>query len=278
MVVNIEMKTNISTLTRLGLTDYEARAYIALLRDNPLTAYEISKNSGIPSSKVYEVITKMESKQIVQSIHGERARMFIPTPPDEFIESFRTEMENNIYSVKTELKGFKATRATSYTWHISDYEGLIAKARRIIETTQKNMLLSTWRQEAKALIMSLNNAEKRGVKIAIIHYGAPNITCGQLYRHPVEDTRFSKEGIRGFSLVSDSKEALIGKIEGEETGAIWSMNEGFVMMTEEYIRHDIYLMKIVGRFDPSLRGKFGLKYEKLINVYDDEVIKGIPLL
>lgn len=273
MVVNKEMKTTISTLTRLGLTDYEARAYITLLRDNPLTAYEISKNSGIPSSKVYEVITRMESKQIVQSIHGERSRMFIPTSPDEFIESFRTAMENNLYSVKTELKGFKAARATSYTWHISDYEGLIAKARRIIETTQKNMLLSTWRQEVEALKMSLDNAEKRGVQIAIIHYGAPNIKCGQLYRHPIEDTRFSKGDIRGFSLVADSKEALIGKIEGKETETIWSMNEGVVMMAEDYIRHDIYIMKIVGRFDPSLREKFGLRYEKLINVYADEEIK-----
>jgi sugar-specific transcriptional regulator TrmB len=267
------MKTAISTLTRLGLTDYEARAYITLLRENPLTAYEISKNSGIPSSKVYEVIKRMETKQIVQSIHGERSKMFIPTSPDEFIESFRTEMEDSLYSVKTELRGFKVARATRYTWHINDYEGLIAKARRIIETTQKNVLLSTWRQEVEVLTKSLNGAEKRGVKIAIIHYGAPNIKCGQLYRHPIEDKRFSKGQIRGFSLVADSKEALIGKIEGKETEAIWSMNEGFVMIAEDYIRHDIYIMKIVKRFDPSLRGKFGFRYEKLIDVYTDEEIK-----
>ena len=49
MVVNSAMDTAISKLARLGFTNYEAKAYTALLKENPLTAYEIAKNSGIPS-------------------------------------------------------------------------------------------------------------------------------------------------------------------------------------------------------------------------------------
>jgi sugar-specific transcriptional regulator TrmB len=266
------MRNTISMLARLGLTEYESRAYIALLKENPLTAYEISKNSGIPSSKIYEVIKKLESKQVIQSIHGERSRMFIPTPPDELIENFRTTMQDSLKAAKTELKGFKAAKSAGYTWHINDYTGLITKAKRIIDTSQMTVLLSIWPTEFEVLEKSISDSESRGVKFAIIHFGATNKKIGQLYRHPVEDTRYTKEGARGIALVADSKEALIGKIEWKETGAIWSMNEGFVMMTEEYVKHDIYVMKMVERFDPLLKEKFGFRYEKLLDVYKDDEI------
>jgi len=272
MVVNKAMKTAIFKLTHLGLSEYEAKAYTALLRENPLTAYEIAKNSGIPSSKIYEVVKRLESRHMVQSIHGERSRMFIPTSPDEFIENFRASIEDNLHTVKTELKDFKVGIDTSYTWHIKDYDGLILKAKRMLDTSQQTVLLSIWPAEIEVLAKSLSNAEDRGVKIAIVHYGATNMKSGQLYRHPVEDTIYAQKGVRGFNLVADSKEVLMGKIKGKDTEAIWSMNEGFVVMAEDYIRHDIYVMKIVGRFDPLLKEKFGRRYEKLRDVHKDEEI------
>jgi sugar-specific transcriptional regulator TrmB len=272
MVVNKSMKVAISKLTQLGFSEYEAKAYIALLKENPLSAYEIAKNSSIPSSKVYEVVKRLESRQMVQSIHGERSRMFIPTSPDELIENFRTAMEDSLYAVKTELKSFKVGIDTSYTWHIKDYEGLILKAKRMLDTSQQTVLLSIWPPEIEAMVKSISDAETRGVRVAIVHYGTTNIKLGQLYRHPVEDTIYAQEGARGFTLVADSKEVLIAKIERKETEAIWSMNKGFVMMAEDYIRHDIYFMKTVERFDPLLKEKFGLRYEKLRDVYKDEEV------
>ncbi len=264
------MKTVISKLLQLGISEYEAKAYIALLKEKPLTGYEIAKNSGIPTSKIYEVIKRLESKHMVQSIQGERARMFIPMPPEELIESFRASMEDSLYAVKDELKGFKAGIATSYTWHINDYEGLILKAKRMLDTSRDTILLSIWPEEIETLIKSISEAETRGVKIAIVHYGATNIKFGQIYRHPVEDTIYANGGARGVTLVADSKEVLMGKIENRKTEAVWSMNEGLVLMAEDYVKHDIYVMKIVGRFDPLLKEKFGLRYEKLRDIHRDE--------
>ena len=48
------------------------------------------------------------------------------------------------------------------------------------------------------------------------------------------------------------------------------MNEGFVMMAEDYIRHDIYLMRTIQRLDPAMRKHFGEKYEKLLNIFEEE--------
>jgi sugar-specific transcriptional regulator TrmB len=249
MVVNKAMKTALSKLTKLGFSEYEAKAYIALLKENPLTAYEIAKISGIPTSKVYEVIKKLENRETIQAIHGERSKVFIPLPAEEFIQG--------------------AGMDTSYTWHIKDYDGLIHKAKRMAATARHSVLLSLWPPEMKLLAESLREAEGRGIKIAVVHYGPAHVKAGQMYTHPVEDNIYSEWGVRGFTLVADSKEALNGTIVSTKTEAIWSMNEGFVIMAEGYVRHDIYQMKTVKRFSPFLKRMFGERFEKLRDVYND---------
>ena len=267
------MQAAISKLTRLGLTGYEAKAYIALLKENPATAYEIAKISGIPTSKIYEVINKLISKEMVQSIHGERSKMFIPVSPEEFVTGFRRSMNDNLREVEEALQGVKTGLDTSYTWHIKDYRSFIQRGRRMIDTARDTILLMVWAQEMNALATELLEAEDRGTKVAVVHYGATNLKIARLYRHPVEATIYSERETRGFTLIADSKEVLTCKIdEPEEVEAIWSMNEGLVMLAEDYIRHDIYFMKIAKRFNPMLKEKFGERFEKLRDLYSDESI------
>jgi sugar-specific transcriptional regulator TrmB len=263
------MKLAISKLRQIGLSEYEARAYVALLKENPASPYEIAKNSGIPTSKIYEVIRRLEQRQMVQSIQGERSRMFIPVSPDELVQSFKTVIEDNLQAIKNELKNIKITIDTTYTWHIKDYESLILRAKRMIETTRNSLLLSIWSTEFEVLTDSLGGAQARGVRIAIVHYGVTNIKFGQTYYHSIEDTIYAQKGVRGFILISDSKEVLTGKIEGKETEAIWSMNQALVMMAEDYIRHDIYLWKIFRRLSPLLMEEFGSRCERLRDIHNE---------
>jgi sugar-specific transcriptional regulator TrmB len=264
------MDTLIFRLTQLGISEYEAKAYMALLKESPSSAYEIAKNSGIPTSKVYEVIKRLELRNMAQTIHGEKTRMFIPQPLDEFIAGFKLSMEDNLDAVKRELQDLKGGIDTSYTWHMGNYEGFMVKAKRMVSTAEKTIIISVWPAEFEALSASLIDAEARGLKIAVLHYGATHIKAGRIYRHPAEDTIHSQKGGRGFTLVADSKEAITAKISSGGTEAIWSMNEAFVITAEGYVRHDIYQMKIMSRFAPALKEKFGEKYERLLDIYRDE--------
>lgn len=57
------VETNLlEQLTALGLTEYEARVYLALLTDHPATGYQISKLAGIPRSMVYEALGRLEAR------------------------------------------------------------------------------------------------------------------------------------------------------------------------------------------------------------------------
>jgi len=265
------MEKVIVYLTHLGLSENEAKAYTALLSENPLSAYEVAKKSGIPSSKIYEVMRKLDNRSMVQSIHGERSRGFVPVPPDEFINHYRSDMEESLDTLNTELSDLKAGIDTSYTWHIREYDSLLIKARRMINTAEATLLIQSWSEEMRPLYEALENAETRGVKIAILHYGATNLKVGQVYKHPIEGSIFSEKNSRGFAMVGDSKEAMLGKISERNLDMIWSMNEGFVLMAEDYIRHDIYFIKTARRFAPLLKARFGVNFEKLRDVYSDDM-------
>lgn len=262
MVVNI-----VKRLTDIGLSAYEARAYVALIEKNPVTAYELAKTSGIPTSKIYEVISRLSEKELVLNIGENGGKKYIPREPEEFIEGREAELK----ALKDDLAGIKKGEDVSYIWNVRDYEYLMNKAMRMIVDAEKTLLLSIWNEDMTYLEQFLRIAEKKKVDIAIIHFGTTNKKLGQIYQHPIEDTLYAEKGGRGLVVISDSKEVLIGTVySNNKVEGAWSMNRGFVTLAEDYIKHDVYMMKIVRRFDTTLKGRFGYNYEKLRDIFKDE--------
>ena len=48
-------------LQQLGFSEYEARAYLALLQRSPLNGYELAKVSGLPRANTYAVLQKLRN-------------------------------------------------------------------------------------------------------------------------------------------------------------------------------------------------------------------------
>ena len=46
-------------LTRLGLTIYEAKAYLALIRRGSSTAAEVARLAGVPRQRIYDVLASL---------------------------------------------------------------------------------------------------------------------------------------------------------------------------------------------------------------------------
>ncbi len=59
--VSISDKTR-KALEKIGLTSYEIRTFSALLKAGEQTASEISQKSGVPYSKIYEVLGTLVEK------------------------------------------------------------------------------------------------------------------------------------------------------------------------------------------------------------------------
>jgi sugar-specific transcriptional regulator TrmB len=270
MVVNI-----ITELMKFGFSEYEARAYIGLLKSYPATAYEVAKTSGLPTSKIYEVLSRLSEKGIVIEMKTNSKKRYSPLDPAEFVEIYRGRMKKALTALKKQLTLTGQESHISYIWNISDYTDFIERARRMISGAKIKLLISTWKEEVGCLVDLLEKKEKNNINIAIVHFGKPEISIGQVFPHPIEDTIYAEKGGRGFVLISDEREAIMGTVgEDNSIEGAWSKNKGFVTLADDYIKHDIYIMKIVKRFNQTLIERFGKNYEKLRDIFNDEEVHG----
>jgi sugar-specific transcriptional regulator TrmB len=244
----------IRNLQHIGLSEYEARAYAALIENNPATGYELAKASGIPTSKIYEVLSRLSDKKIVSAAADAGIKKYVPMDTAEFIESRQKKINATFRDLSNDLKKISLQKRSSHIWNISDYEYMMDKAERMILQAENTLIISAWKDEIASAEDFLKTAEIKGVKIGIVHFGKPRIKVGKIYQHSIEGSIYVVQGGRGLVLVADSEEVLMASIqEDHSVQGAWSRNRGYVSIAEDYIKHDIYFMKIAHRFDPLLR-------------------------
>lgn len=75
----------IQRLVSLGLTSYEAKAYLALLWRDSSTAAETARLAGLPRQRVYDVLGSLVEKGMCSTRPG-KAVKYVATPPDVALE------------------------------------------------------------------------------------------------------------------------------------------------------------------------------------------------
>ena len=68
------------SLEKIGLTSYEIRSYTTLIKDGESNASEISQNSGVPYSKIYEILGTLEEKGWIGSDDSRPTKYFAKAP------------------------------------------------------------------------------------------------------------------------------------------------------------------------------------------------------
>ena len=74
-------------LKRLGFTGYEAKAYITLVLNGPLTATELASRSEIPQPRVYDVVQSLIEKGLILVSEG-RPRKFRAVDPETSLTNY----------------------------------------------------------------------------------------------------------------------------------------------------------------------------------------------
>ncbi|MBT2701068.1 hypothetical protein J7E79_27655 [Bacillus sp. ISL-40] len=79
-------------LQKLGFSQYELQVYTEILKDFPISGYEISKRSGVPRSMIYEVVAKLLKKGAVYTA-SLVPLTYVPLPAKELINRLRNNFE-----------------------------------------------------------------------------------------------------------------------------------------------------------------------------------------
>lgn len=225
---------------KLGLSQSEIAAYLSLLGHHPANGSQVSRLSGVPRSRIYEILRGMRKKGIiVESGDG----LYVPLPADELLKRLRHRCEVELQELKARIDEAAKAPLNDYVWTICGYNEVMAKSRELISSAKFELYVLLYPEEAQVLDSELLKAADRGVEIKYVSMGPP------LNRFPLQVVHPDPNEIRHlhvgrvFDLVRDKVEILVGMFEQgkEDLSPInWAKNHWFVMAIREGIRHDFF--------------------------------------
>lgn len=127
------MKNNLKILEAAGLSQYEAKAYHALLIQPNLTATEISRLSAVPRSKVYDVLDNLINKGICTELVG-KVRKFKAVNPEFAFTNLIKKAEDQKQAILTASSQLKDLfLANSLGFNPLDFVEIIRDKARVNE-------------------------------------------------------------------------------------------------------------------------------------------------
>jgi len=215
-------------LALLDFSEYETRAYIALVALQASDAETIAMTAQVPRTSMYKVLEGLIKKGYVTVIEG-RPRQYAPEPPlvlKERLFSRLGETFDDLEMIRGILRE-KGMPQVIYT--ITGKERVLNKMGELLDVAKQRIMLST--SNASVLMESLEkkflDARKRGVEISVI------TLPGQKFITGVSIIR--RTGLIATDMVVDGRNALIAGASLEACGftdnAVLAQHlEGFLTM------------------------------------------------
>jgi predicted transcriptional regulator len=247
-------------LAELGFSDYEARAYVALLRRHPINGYELAKSADVPRGNIYGVLQRLEARGAVVRVETPDGTRYDPLPPQEFLPRLASRFQSTLDAADQLLKQVASPRDASQVWSLGGYEVLLDHARSLIADAQEQLLLAVWPDESGALADDVAAAVDRGVAVRTLCLAGCAEECGSC-RGDIHRYRLAPESAaRWLVVIPDRAEVLAGEIrpgaEGERddetTRAVRTRQSLLVDLTASYIRHSIALAAVLVDAGPDL--------------------------
>lgn len=228
-------------LRGIGLTETEARAYLALL-GKPTDAKGLSQTSRVPYSKMHALLRRLEEKGLVIE-KGGRPALYQGVEPREALERYQKRLAEDL-----------ATR-------VAEAEEALQEVVMVGETEKPDIWIIKGQEEILRRAYEALNGARAEVKLALpafpdfalaafvpilIRLRAAKVPLKLLLSKGVDDEirrRLSEQAeIRlrdrmfGGGLIVDDREALIviGSEGSELSLAIWSSHSGLVDLARTY--------------------------------------------
>jgi len=87
---------------KIGLSKYEARLYVSLAIKGPAEARNLGASSGVPRTKVYDILRKLVEQGLVIETFGEPLQFTVTSPADSFktlINRLKDDLSERVMSL-----------------------------------------------------------------------------------------------------------------------------------------------------------------------------------
>lgn len=233
-------------LQKFGLNLYEAKAYASMLKIGTANAYKVSKESGIPRARIYDVLETLTKRGLaMMEESSENSKIYTPVPSKVFLEKTKTEWVNDFEDVTNALSKLEteANKQDIYVFTVKGQENIISYCRQLLKEANQYVMISMWNQMYELLLSELKECQNRGCKVFGVGHNLRNPIAG-IEMHHDGKYHVMPEKLHWFIVSADGKKLLYGYSAETGRDAFYTEDTSHVYLLEDYIIHDM----IVNRF------------------------------
>ncbi len=250
--MSISDKTR-KSLDKIGLTSYEIRTFSSLLKAGEITASDLSQKSGVPYSKIYEVLGSLEEKSWVGSDDSRPTKYFAKSPAtalDATKQRLDTEFKENQNVVLSELIPLYEKSGTSERpdiWVLSGTVNIASKILEMVESCKNEVLIALPKASedlVKQALPKLRSLHDKRVDITILTSDSMDKDSLKAISRVAKVK--VKKGLFGGGIISDKRYVVIllgpeaGDTSSSDIVAIWADHAGLAGFARVYFE---YLLK-----------------------------------
>jgi sugar-specific transcriptional regulator TrmB len=162
----------IKHLMRLGLSEYEARAYVATVALGEGTVNEISKESGVPRSRAYDIMERLAAKGFVE-MGNTTPICYRANDPMTASERLMEEVRHANEEILKGLReaGKKAEKIDNPVWTLTGDWAIERKIEDLLDTARKEVsfvFLSRGSLHRYSGLIAKRSSKKR-ITVAVAH-------------------------------------------------------------------------------------------------------------
>jgi len=231
-------------LRELGLSSLAARALVYLLANNPQSAGNICKSTGIPDSKIYYALEELNRAKLIESQRGVPT-LYRPADLDQMASnlSLAVDEEHQRRLKSVELFKRRAEPLVKARSHADTVElAYIVKGRRniaermlvVIDQARKELILLVSNEQLwNAIARGVAQARKRRVRVGIAV--TANLS-GDPSLKSFGDVRTS--GCDCDLLIADSEKLVTAShVDSDDAYAIVTSDKTMIQMSRQYFEN-----------------------------------------
>ncbi len=226
----------VQRLQPLGFSQYEARAYCALLQRSPANGHEVAKTAAIPTSKVYETLERLLQKGAVL-VQRSDPTLWAPVPYRDLTATLRERMQSNLTAVEQGLAQLGHEQDTKLTWSLSGGGHVVDSMRRAIDRTRERLAAAIPSGELAELTPALRAAAERGVAIDLVAGDTAALDLPQGERVRVRRRPDRGQGDDRLAVVlGDGEETVLADLGLARPEGMWTHHPAVALLAAEHLR------------------------------------------
>ncbi|OWA35031.1 TrmB family transcriptional regulator [Saccharibacillus sp. O16] len=254
----------IEELRKIGLSDLEARCYLALHEESSLSGYEVAKRVSVSRTNVYAALRLLSEKGICRMIEADPV-LYEAVPIGDVIRLLKADFERSTDMLLEELTAPPKRSASFGTW--KGDKAVELTLRRLISGAQHTILVDLWEEDLDWFEQELLAAENRGVEVAVMLIGRRSTALKTVVNHSRPEHVEASE-VRRFTLLCDRTYGLIGSFGRRiQLSALESDHPAIAGLLESAFMHDLIVQRIEEDFGAQLEAQYGRDYQTIRSRY-----------